>query len=114
MELVDLALGEPPPGLSSEASLRIALERLSTTISFMLTVDLPAHVDKQLVAEAADRGMSPSELAATLLAESLGITKNRSKPFSFRAIGAVEVERGATHAEELLRESNFGVDSSNC
>ena len=75
----------------------------------MSTVELPEDVAACLAAAAAERRMTVDELAAEVLAARFG---PRRRTLSFAGIGSVEVERGGAHAEELLEEGEFGIDSA--
>lgn len=75
----------------------------------MATIELPDDVAAALAAVAAERGIRVDELAAEVLAERFG-AKRRS--LSFAAVGRSDSSRGGAHAEELLEEGGFGIDSA--
>lgn len=75
----------------------------------MSTIEIHEDVMAALAAVAAERGVSVDELAAEALAQRFGPQR---RTLSFAAIGSADVERGAAHAEELLEEGGFGIDSA--
>jgi hypothetical protein len=74
-----------------------------------LTLHLDDAVAAALAAEAARRGQTADQLAATLLAAQLAQPAAVHRRLSFAAVGASSSGRNAAEADEMLAEG-FGRD----